>query len=87
MRHGHFRVNGRRVNIPSYGVKPNDMISLKPGSPVEQLVRDATDLTASVAPWLQADHDGLSGQVLRLPERDEIDVPVQESLIVELYSK
>jgi small subunit ribosomal protein S4 len=87
VRHGHFRVNGRRVNIPSYGVKQDDVISLKPGSPVEQLVRDATDLTASVAPWLQADHDGLSGQVLRLPERDEIDVPVQESLIVELYSK
>jgi small subunit ribosomal protein S4 len=87
VRHGHFRVNGRRVNIPSYGVKPNDVISLKQGSPVEQLVRDATDLTASVAPWLQADHDGLTGKVLRLPERDEIDVPVQESLIVELYSK
>jgi small subunit ribosomal protein S4 len=87
VRHGHFQVNGRRVNIPSYGVKPNDVISLKPGSSVEQLVRDATDLTASVAPWLQADHDGLTGQVLRYPERDEIDVPVQESLIVELYSK
>jgi small subunit ribosomal protein S4 len=87
VRHGHFQVNGRRVNIPSYGVRPNDVISLKPGSPVEQLVREATDLTASVAPWLQADHDGLTGKVLRLPERDEIDVPVQESLIVELYSK
>jgi small subunit ribosomal protein S4 len=87
VRHGHFQVNGRRVNIPSYGVKAGDVISLKPGSPVEQLVREATDLTASVAPWLQADHDGLTGQVLRFPERDEIDVPVQESLIVELYSK
>jgi len=87
VRHGHFQVNGRRVNIPSYGVRENDVISLKQGSPVEQLVRDATDLTASVAPWLQADHDGLMGKVLRLPERDEIDVPVQESLIVELYSK
>jgi small subunit ribosomal protein S4 len=87
VRHGHFQFNGRRVNIPSYGVKAGDVISLKPGSPVEQLVREATDLTASVAPWLQADHDGLTGQVLRFPERDEIDVPVQESLIVELYSK
>ena len=87
VRHGHFQVNGRRVNIPSYGVKANDVISLRPGSPVEQLVREATDLTASVAPWLQTDHDGLTGQVLRFPERDEIDVPVQESLIVELYSK
>ena len=48
---------------------------------------DATDLTASVAPWLQADHEGLTGKVLKWPERAEIDAPVQESLIVELYSK
>ena len=82
VRHGHFQVNGRRVNIPSYGVRPSDVVSLKQGSPVEQLVRDATDLTASVAPWLQADHDGLTGTVLKWPERDEIDAPVQESLIV-----
>jgi small subunit ribosomal protein S4 len=87
VRHGHFQVNGRRVNIPSYGVRPHDVVALKQGSPVEQLVRDATDLTASVAPWLQADHDGLQGTVLKWPEREEIDAPVQESLIVELYSK
>jgi small subunit ribosomal protein S4 len=87
IRHGHFQVNGRRVNIPSYQVKPNDVVSLKPGSPVEQVVRDATDLTASVASWLQADHDNLTGKVLKLPERTDIDTPVQEQLIVELYSK
>ncbi len=87
IRHGHFMVNGRRVNIPSFQVRPNDIVSLKPGSPVEQVVRDATDLTASVSPWLQADHDNLTGKVLKLPERNEIDTPVQESLIVELYSK
>jgi small subunit ribosomal protein S4 len=87
IRHGHFQVNGRRVNIPSYQVKPNDVVSLKPGSPVEQVVRDATDLTASVASWLQADHDNLTGKVLKLPERADIDTPVQEQLIVELYSK
>ena len=87
VRHGHFQVNGRRVNIPSYGVRPSDVISLKQGSPVEQLVRDATDLTASVAPWLQADHDNLTGKILKWPDRVEIDTPVQESLIVELYSK
>ena len=81
-------MNGRRVNIPSYGVRPGDVVSLKQGSPVEQLVRDATDLTASVAPWLQADHDGLTGTCAQVrPERDEIDAPVQESLIVELYQK
>jgi small subunit ribosomal protein S4 len=87
VRHGHFLVNGRRVNIPSYQVKPNDVVTLKTGSAAEQVVRDATDLTASVAPWLQADHDGLTGKILKSPDRDEIDTPVQESLIVELYSK
>ncbi len=87
VRHGHFQVNGRRVNIPSFQVKPNDIINLKSGSPAEQVVRDATDLTASVAPWLQADHDGLTGKILKLPDRVDIDTPVQESLIVELYSK
>src|ERR1700704_2163403 len=87
VRHGHFHVNGRRVNIPSYQVKPDDIITLAPGSSAEQVVRDATALTASVAPWLQADHDGLTGKILKWPERSEIDTPVQESLIVELYSK
>ena len=87
IRHGHFQVNGRRVNIPSFQVKPEDVVALKPGSPVEQVVRDATDLTASVSPWLQADHDNLTGKVLKLPDRSDIDTPVQEQLIVELYSK
>jgi small subunit ribosomal protein S4 len=80
-------VNGRRVNIPSFGVRPDDIISLKSGSSAEPIVRDATDLTAAVTPWLQADHDGLTGKMLKWPERAEIDTPVQESLIVELYSK
>src|ERR671927_1191388 len=87
IRHGHFQVNGRRVNIPSYQVRPDYVVSLKAGSPAEQVVRDATDLTATVSGWLQADHDNLTGKVLKLPERDEIDTPVQEQLIVELYSK
>ena len=87
VRHGHFRVNGRRVNIPSYQVTPDDVVTLKTGSTAEQIVRDATDLTAAVAPWLQADHDGLTGTVLKWPERAEIDTPVSEQLIVELYSK
>jgi small subunit ribosomal protein S4 len=87
IRHGHFQVNGRRVNIPSYQVRPNDVVSMRPGSSAENVIRDATDLTASVAPWLQADHDNLTGKVLKLPERTEIDTPVQEQLIVELYSK
>ena len=50
-------------------------------------MRDATDLTASVPAWIQADHDNLTAKVLKAPERDEIDAPVQEQLIVELYNK
>ena len=87
VRHGHFQVNGRRVNIPSFQVKPDSIVSMRPSSGAEQVIRDATDLTASVAPWLQADHDNLTGKILRWPERAEIDTPVQEQLIVELYSK
>jgi small subunit ribosomal protein S4 len=87
VRHGHFMVNGRRVDIPSYQVRPNDIVSLKPKSPAESIVRNATDLVASVAPWLQADYDALNGKILKQPERGEIDTPVREQLIVELYSK
>jgi small subunit ribosomal protein S4 len=87
VRHGHFHVNGRRVNIPSFHVRPNDLVNIRPNSSAEAVLRDAPDLTSSVASWLLADHDNLTGKVLRLPERVEIDTPVQEQLIVELYSK
>lgn len=85
--HGHFNVNGRRVDIPSYQVKPEDVVAVKVNSPAREAIGEATDLTASVSPWLQADHDNLTGTILKYPEREEIDVPVQEQLIVELYSK
>jgi small subunit ribosomal protein S4 len=87
VRHAHFLVNGKKVDIPSYQVRPDDVVSLRPNSKAIEAVRAATDLTSSVAPWLLADHDNLTGKVLRAPERDEIDTPVQEQLIVELYSK
>jgi small subunit ribosomal protein S4 len=86
IRHGHFHVNGRRVTIPSFQVKTGDAISLKHDR-AKKTIEAATDLVASVPAWLQADHENLGGTVLRAPERDEIDVPVQEQLIVELYSK
>ena len=87
VRHGHWTVNGRRVNIPSYQVRPGDVIAVKAGTGAEQVIRDATDLTSTVPAWLQADFDSLTGKVLRYPERQEIAAPVQEQLIVELYSK
>ena len=67
VRHGHFLVNGRRVNIPSFQLRPDDVLSMRTGSAAEEPIRDATDLTASVASWLQADHDNLTGKVLRHP--------------------
>jgi small subunit ribosomal protein S4 len=85
--HGHWTINGRRVNVPSYQVKPDDVIAVKGTSSATQVIRDATELTAAVPAWLQADHDGLTAKVLRQPDRVEIDTPVQEQLIVELYSK
>jgi small subunit ribosomal protein S4 len=87
VRHGHFEVNGKRVNIPSYQVQEDDVIALRENAAAKAAVTDATDLTASVSPWLKADHDNLTGKVLRLPDRVDIDTPVQEQLIVELYSK
>src|SRR5919112_1847914 len=85
--HGHWYVNGRRVDIPSYQVRPDDVITIRPSSSAADVVRQATELTAAVPAWLQADHDALTAKVLRLPDRSEISAPVEEQLIVELYSK
>ena len=85
--HRHFLVNGRRVNVPSYQVRPADVISVHENSSAIPLIREATELTATVPPWLQADYDSLTANILRIPERGEISTPVQEQLIVELYSK
>jgi small subunit ribosomal protein S4 len=87
VRHGHWLVNGRRVDIPSYQMRPDDVISIKSNSAATDIVRAATELTAAVPAWLQADHESLTAKVLRLPERSEISAPVQEQLIIELYSK
>jgi small subunit ribosomal protein S4 len=85
--HGHWTVNGRRVDIPSYQVKADEVIAVRDGSAAADTVRAASELVAAVPAWLQADHDSLTAKVLRLPSRDEITTPVQEQLIVELYSK
>ena len=69
IRHGHWTVNGRRVDIPSYQVREGDVIAVKAGTPAEQVIRDATELTGQVPAWLQADHDALTAKVLRKPER------------------
>ena len=87
IRHGHWTINGRRVDIPSFQVSEGDVIAFNAKSTARQVVHDATELVGQVPAWLQADHDGLNAKVLRKPERKEIAAPVQEQLIVELYSK
>src|SRR5919112_1423680 len=81
IRHGHWSINGRRVDIPSYQVRENDVIAIKAETGANQVIRDATELVAQVPAWLQADHDQLTAKVLRKPERAEIAAPVQEQLI------
>lgn len=85
--HGHVHVNGRRVDLPAAHVRPDDVVSLKPGSHVEALVREAAEMVGRVPPWLLADHDTLWGRVERLPEPEDIGAPVDEKLIVEFYAK
>ena len=89
VRHGHIAVNGRRVDIPSYRVRPGDTVAV--GEKAKDLLVIKTSLISSekieVPGWLEVDIEKLSGKVLSLPERDQIDAPVREQLIVELYSK
>ncbi|MDR0958116.1 MAG: 30S ribosomal protein S4 [Clostridiales bacterium] len=89
VRHNHIRVNGKKVNIPSYQVKVGDMISLKDTSKDMQRFKDILDVTESriVPAWLSADHPNLSGKINAIPTREQIDTQVNETLIVELYSK
>jgi small subunit ribosomal protein S4 len=88
VRHGHVHVNGKRVNIPSYRVRKGDVVSLRPKSRDLIVVRHNLDtLDRQVPPWLEPGAEGREVTVLELPLREHIDVPVRESLIVELYSK
>ena len=87
--HKHVLVNGKCVNIPSYRVKAGDKIEIREKSKSLQRYKDIVEVTAGrlVPAWLDADLENLSGTVTELPLREQIDVPVNETLIVELYSK
>ena len=87
--HGHFTVNGRKVNIPSFLVKPGMVITLKDSSKSLEKIKANVEANASrPAPkWLDYDAANLIAKVVALPARDDIDLPVEEHLIVELYSK
>ncbi|WP_346664253.1 30S ribosomal protein S4 [uncultured Merdimonas sp.] len=87
--HKHVLVNGKQINIPSYQVKAGDVIEIKEKHKSSPRYKGITEVTAGrlVPEWLESDLESLKGTVKELPRRDEIDVPVDEMLIVELYSK
>jgi small subunit ribosomal protein S4 len=89
VRHGHVRVNERRVNIPSYQVKVGDAISLGTRAAKNAGVTASVESVKGrgVPKWLELDSEGKKGKVLSLPARDDVNFPIQEQLIVELYSK
>ncbi len=88
VRHGHVNVNGKRVTIPSYQVRRGDVVTLRPKAAEMIVVQHNIDtLDRSVPAWLEKASEGRSVTVVNLPMREQIDVPVRESLIVELYNK
>ena len=89
VRHGAIYVNSKRVNIPSYSIKQGDVIEVKGKEGVKKNIHAnvAAGKDRGVVAWLELDSENLKGRVLRLPERDDIHLPIQEQLIVELYSK
>jgi small subunit ribosomal protein S4 len=89
VRHGHFKVNGRRVNIPSYLVRANDLVDVKEAS--RKIARILDSLGAverrGVPNWLELNKDSFQGRVKSTPAREDVTLPIREQLIVELYSK
>ena len=85
--HSHFLVNGKKVNIPSYLVKPGDVITVKEKSQKSPKFKEIKEMQVGVPAWLSVNRDKLEGKVLAEPTRDQIDTPIAEHLIVELYSK
>ena len=89
VRHGHITVNGRRVDIPSFRVKPGDLVAVAPKAADLLVIKSAliSNERVQVPAWLEVDIEKLQGSVLALPQRDQIDLDIREQLIVELYSK
>lgn len=87
--HGHFLVNDRMVNVPSFSMRAGDAVRVKDKSRENVIIKDSADKTKSrpIASWLELDRAALAGKVISLPARDAIGLPINEQLIVELYSK
>jgi small subunit ribosomal protein S4 len=89
VRHGHVQVDGRKVNIPSYEVNVGEEVAIREGSRKLPILETAKDFASHqpVPGWLEVDRDNYKGRVQSLPKREDIQLPVNEQLIVELYSK
>jgi small subunit ribosomal protein S4 len=89
VRHGHFLVNGKKVDIPSFQVKKGDIIALREKSKKIQAVSDSLDaiVRRGMPQWIEIDKEKFQGEVVNIPAREDITLPIQEQLIVELYSK
>ena len=87
--HGHFEVNGQKVDIPSYLVKAGDVIAVREIKKDNKTIKENLEVNAArpIPEWLEKDADKMQGKVLRLASREDVDIPVEEHLIVELYSK
>ena len=85
--HGHFTVNGKKANIPSMEVKAGDVIRVKERSQSSPKFKEIKEMSITIPSWMSVDVDKLEGKVVALPRREEIDTPIAEHLIVELYSK
>ena len=87
--HGHFEVNGKKVDIPSYLIKAGDVITVREIKKDNKTIKENLEVNAArpVPEWLEKDADKMQGKVLRLASREDVDIPVEEHLIVELYSK
>ena len=89
VRHGHFLVNGRKVDVPSYSLRAGDVVTVRTSSAKNVSIQHAMDEVKGrgIPQWLEFDGDKMAGRVASLPTREQINLPVQEQLIVELYSK
>ncbi len=89
VKHNHFLVSNKKVNIPSYRVRPGDKIAVKEKSRTIPAISEATEtiVRRGIPPWIEVDKDNFTGKLLSLPSREDITIPIQEQLIVELYSK
>jgi small subunit ribosomal protein S4 len=89
VRHGHFLVNSKKVDIPSFLIKVGDVVETREKSRKIQFINDSLDAVVrrGVPQWLELDKDNMKGNIKSFPERDDLTMPMQEQLIVELYSK